>query len=246
MADTMREIETDWGRMAWRDTGGEGLPLLLLHGTGCDNEDWGGVLGHIEGSVRCVATEFRGHGDSSVPAHPFTLEDLADDALLLLEHLELERALLVGHSLGGMAALAAARRSSRAAGLVLLEGWVRLSASATFGPDHHYGGLAASKVQRIVAKSERTRARFDPDIWNGFWRSVEEFDAWDFLATTAVPIVEVLGDVGRVKDHERLLGPANPAIRWAWVAGAGHYLPHERPHEVARICLDARASALQQ
>jgi pimeloyl-ACP methyl ester carboxylesterase len=48
--------------------------------------------------------------------------------------------------------------------------------------------------------------------------------------------------MGRTAETERRLGvPPNPHIRWRWVAGAGHYLPHERPAEVAAICREAVA-----
>ena len=108
--------------MACVDSGESGTPLLFLHGTGCDLTDWASVIERLPGSQRSIALDFRGHGQSSVPTKPFTLANLADDVLHLVHAIEIQEAVLVGHSLGGMVAMEVARRSSRVIGLVLLEG----------------------------------------------------------------------------------------------------------------------------
>ena len=234
----MQTLATDWGPMAYLDTGGAGLPLLLLHGSGCDSDDWAEVIRLLPSDTRVLAIDFRGHGRSAVPAEPFTLTDLADDALRLVAHLELPRVILVGHSLGGMAAMDALRRSSAVAGLVLLEGWTSLAAANAFNEDRFYGGLPQATCDAIRRKAEATQRRIGGVLWDRFWESLERFDARDDLAEARMPIVEVYGGRGRNRlTKDRLQVPANPCIEWMWVAEAGHYLPHERPAEVARACL---------
>ncbi len=87
-------------------TGGEGPPLVLLHGHGESSASWRWVLPALARSHRVYAPDFPGSGESakfSVYSQPpaFYSDFVAD----FLDALELERAVLVGHSHGGLAAL---------------------------------------------------------------------------------------------------------------------------------------------
>lgn len=231
-------LKTPWGDLAFEDNAAPGIPLVLLHGTGCDSEDWRGVLDCLAPQQRVVTVDFRGHGRSGVPAQAFTINDLASDVLDVLSHLSIGRAVLAGHSLGGMVALAAARRSPAAASLVLLEGWTCLAApQEAFEPGRFYGRLPSPRIDLIRSKDLRTRGRFDPGVWKAFWESVMRFDAWAYLQKARIPILEVYGSLGRKEPAGALLRvPANPCIEWMWIEGAAHYLPHERPSETAKAC----------
>ena len=233
----MAFLLTSWGQLAYADHGGAGVATLFLHGTGCAAADWAGVLEELPAAVRPVTMDFRGHGSSDVPGAGFSLEDLADDALALLGHLRADSAWIVGHSLGGMVGLAAAQKSRAIAGLVLLEGWTSLRAAGAFVGERFHGRLDAERIATIRRQADGTRARFRPQDWTRFWESVQAFDATAFLAQTTIPIVEVYGAMGRAPEAERQLQvPNRPNIHWAWVPDAGHYLPHERPADVAAIC----------
>ena len=233
----MTTITTYWGEMAYRDSGGSGHPLLFLHGTGCDASDWTSVIEKLPSSQRCITLDFRGHGRSIVPTQSFTLADLAEDVLYLINHLELQEAVIVGHSLGGMVAMEVARRSSRVTGLVLLEGWTSLSsAGSAFDAGRFYGSLSQISIAQIQQKSEETRNRFKPKVWQDFWESVKNFDAYAYLERARIPIFEVFGGMGRNDlTEQKLRIPSNPNVRWIWIPNAGHYLPHECPVEIAKV-----------
>lgn len=234
----METLVTSWGKMAYSQLTGTGVPLLFLHGTGCDSTDWAPTLMSLPVGSHVVSLDFRGHGKSDVPQTGFTLEDLADDAARLADHLQLPHVILVGHSLGGMAAMALARRSTRVVGLVLLEGWTSLPAANAFDSGRFYGTLPQSTVERIQRKASETKVRFRPRIWDGFWHSVETFDAFAYLERASIPIVKVYGEMGRNRATEQELWvPSNPRIEWLWIPNAGHYLPHERPSQVAAACI---------
>jgi hypothetical protein len=97
--------------------------------------------------------------------------------------------------------------------------------------------LPPSAIQRIKEKSDRTAQAFRPAVWQGFWESVERFDGSPHLRATRIPVFAAYGAMGRTASTETLLMmPPNPAIATFWIAGAGHYLPHERPLEAAGIC----------
>ena len=233
----MRTIEMSWGEMAYRDSGNQLPPLIFLHGTGCDASDWMPVTEGLPDNQRCIALDFRGHGQSTVPSQPFTLGNLAEDVLHLADNLRLHELVIVGHSLGGMVAMEVARRSSCVIGLVLLEGWTSLSAAgSSFDPGRFYGALSEVAIAEIQRKSKTTRSRFQPEIWNRFWESVTAFDAYAYLQQAGIPIWEVFGGMGRNGlTEKRLRIPPNPNIQWVWIPHVGHYLPHECPDEVAKV-----------
>ena len=227
-----------WGEMFYYDSEGSDTPLLFLHGTGCDTTDWDLVISELPTEQRYLTLDFRGHGRSTTPLEPFTIGCLADDVLNLIYALDVQEVVLVGHSLGGMVAMDAARRDARVAALVLLEGWTHLSVTRTaFDSGRFYGSLPHEKIREIQQKAGMTRDRFGERVWGSFWQSVRDFDGWRFLENAKIPIYEVFGEMGRHESTEKLLRiPSNPSIRISWIPDSGHYLPHECPVEVSEIC----------
>lgn len=232
-------LTTNWGKMAYSDTDGSGKPLLFLHGTGCDSADWTSVTEKLPQNQRLITVDFRGHGQSSVPTEPFTLANLSDDVLHLINTIGIQEVVLVGHSLGGMVAMEVAKRSSCIAGLVLLEGWTNLSsAGSAFDTGRFYGALSQTERTSVQQKAEKTRNRFKPNVWESFWTSVQDFDAYVYLEQSCISIYEVFGEMGKNKlTEQKLRIPPNPNIEVIWVPNAGHYLPHEYPEVVSDICI---------
>lgn len=84
---------------------GEGEPMLLIQGMSATHLTWGRpFLAELERSFDCIAYDHRGMGRSGRAELPFTIADLAGDALALLDGLEVETAHVVGISMGGMVA----------------------------------------------------------------------------------------------------------------------------------------------
>ena len=233
----MKTITIDWGEMSYFDSDNTGQPFLFLHGTGCDASDWAAVIEGLPRNLRCIALDFRGHGQSPVPTQSFTLTDLAEDILYLVDYLGLQELVIVGHSLGGMVAMKVAQHSSSVAGLVLLEGWTSLaSAGSTFDLGRFYGSLSQTAIAQIQQKSKETRSRFKSEVWDDFWESVKEFDGYGYLKQARIPIYEVFGGMGRNDaTAQELRIPPNPNIQWIWIPDVGHYLPHECPNEISKV-----------
>ena len=81
---------------------GSGPWVTLSHSLGADLTMWAPQLQFLASRFTVLAYDIRGHGASSVPPGPYTLEQLADDAHALLRHLKVQRTHWVGLSLGGM------------------------------------------------------------------------------------------------------------------------------------------------
>jgi pimeloyl-ACP methyl ester carboxylesterase len=104
------------------DVAGAGPPdLLCIHGLVDTLEIWDRVAAALAERARVARYDQRGHGESTAPPGPTRREDLAADTVAVLDALEIERAVLVGHSLGGIVAMTAALEyPTRVAGLVLI------------------------------------------------------------------------------------------------------------------------------
>jgi 3-oxoadipate enol-lactonase len=83
--------------------GKEGAPWLAFsHSLACNVRMWDGQIAALKDRFRILVYDTRGHGASSAPAGPYTLEALSDDLRALLSHLDIQRLHYVGLSLGGM------------------------------------------------------------------------------------------------------------------------------------------------
>src|SRR5882672_5275757 len=84
-------------------SGKEGAPWLVLsHSLACSVRMWDPQLAAFQSSFRILNYDMRGHGATSVPPGPYTLDMLADDVLGLMKHLKIAKAAYCGLSVGGM------------------------------------------------------------------------------------------------------------------------------------------------
>jgi 3-oxoadipate enol-lactonase len=91
--------------------GPEDAPVVVLSNSlGATRAMWDPQVPALAERYRVVSYDTRGHGASPAPAGPYTLDDLVDDVLALLDRVGAERAHVVGLSLGGMTALRLAAR----------------------------------------------------------------------------------------------------------------------------------------
>ncbi len=113
-----RGVLMNWGYMAYLE-GGEGHPLVFVHGAGNNAWVWGRVLEDLEVDHRVIALDLPGHGRSSCKLEE-TVEGYAFRVEEFLEALNLEDVLLVGHSMGGAIVIKTVPRCARVTGVVLV------------------------------------------------------------------------------------------------------------------------------
>ena len=90
-------------RIAW-ERQGSGTPLLLIHGLGYARWGWEPVLPGLAAQFDVILFDNRGIGESDAPPGPYTAAEMADDAIQVLDEAGVDRAHVVGTSLGGMVA----------------------------------------------------------------------------------------------------------------------------------------------
>jgi pimeloyl-ACP methyl ester carboxylesterase len=122
-----RRIEIGDVEIAYEDTGGDGPAVVLVHGLGGSAYAWWAQLGALrDAGYRAIAPDQRGAGRSARVPGPYSVEGWAEDVERLLDGLGIERAALVGHSVGCMIAEhAAVRLGERATALALCGGAAR-------------------------------------------------------------------------------------------------------------------------
>jgi len=89
---------------------GQGFPIILLHGFAEDHSIWSSLMKHLEKDYLVIAPDLPGTGISALPEHEMSMDLLADFANEILEQEKIEKVIMLGHSMGGYAALAFAEK----------------------------------------------------------------------------------------------------------------------------------------
>jgi len=253
-------------------TAGAGPLVVCLHGITANAYVWLPVMERLARTFRVVAVDQRGHGRSDRPAGAvYGAQDFAHDAIALIEALGEHKAILVGHSLGARNALTAAVGSPRHVAAVVAIDYVPFIEVATLdalarrvaGGDRRFASQGEVEVYlrerypRLPDDAIERRARHgyrrDPD---GTWRPLADpaamaetcrglrADLAPTLAMVAVPTLLLRGAHSSFVSREafqraRELRPDLPAHE---IDGADHYVPEERPAEIAGAVADLSAS----
>ncbi|UCZ92172.1 3-oxoadipate enol-lactonase [Gordonia sp. WA4-43] len=151
----------------------DGPAVVLSNSLGSTHRMWDSQVAALEERFRVVRYDTRGHGDSPVPPGPYSIDELADDVIALLDRFDIERAHLVGLSLGGMTMMrVAARNRERVDRLALLctaaylppaQGWTDRAALVRADGT---SAVAAAVVQRwftpgYLAANTEARQQFE-------------------------------------------------------------------------------------
>jgi len=118
----MPHITTDDGVKLHYEEAGKGAPVVFVHEFAGDLRSWEPQIAHFSRRYRCIAYNARGYPPSDVPEsfEKYSQERARDDVLALLDGLKIQRAFIVGLSMGGFASLHfGIRYSARALGLVV-------------------------------------------------------------------------------------------------------------------------------
>ena len=210
----------------WRVDGADtNPPLVFINSLGTDLRLWQAVVDLLAPSWRCLRFDTRGHGLSDAPAGEYSLEQLTADLLALLDHLRIDRAILVGSSLGGMMAQQLAiTQPQRVAALVLANSaskmgdkqlWQQRSASVASGG---LESIADAVLERWFApdflKSEDVRiwrnmlTRTPAAGYIGCCAALAAADFSEQLAKISAPTLAIAGSKDRAAPPETVRATA--------------------------------------
>lgn len=254
IAQTEVDLSTDV-RMHFVSRGpADGPALVLLHGYSDSGFSFSRILPLLPADRRIIVPDLRGHGRSSQPPGGYGMDDLATDVLALLDVLDVESAVVLGHSMGSFVAQRmAALAPERVEGLVLVgsapsirglagldefrgavdgladpvpETFVRAFQESTVA-----GPLPAEFMDAVVAESMRLPA----GIWQQLLQGMLETPAVAAGEITAPTIVQwgaEDGVFGGRAQQDRLL-ELIPGARLTVYEGVGHAPHWEDPERFA-------------
>ena len=257
----MERLDIGEVTLAYEDTGGDGPPVVFVHGLGGSAYAWWSQLAACrERGYRGVAVDQRGSGLSGKPPGPYSVEGWADDLVRLLDGLGIERAALVGHSVGCMVAEhAAARADDRVSALALCGGALRWRPEADEVFEQRARLARSGRMDEIAhtvvatGLSERARAG-DPGLTGLMLALIALNDPRAYADCTEATAAGSMRDVERVSCPTlALCGAEDPVTPPAFasaiadavpngesavVDGAAHWCALERPDEVSALVLD--------
>jgi 3-oxoadipate enol-lactonase len=139
-------------RIAYRAGGREqGVPVVLLHSLAADQSTWGPVAEVLEQNHYVITLDSRGHGKSET-AHASGPESWALDIIEVLDALSIKRALLVGVSMGGIQAIAAAAAApERVAGIIVADSFAALPEEVSVARIDGLSSFASQHAMNDVA-----------------------------------------------------------------------------------------------
>jgi pimeloyl-ACP methyl ester carboxylesterase len=239
----------------------DGLPVVFLHGVTDSWHSFERVLPLLPPEVHAFAVSARGHGDSSRPDRGFLIADMSRDLRAFMDALRLDRAVVVGHSMGSMVAQRfVADHPERVLGLVLMGAFATLfrdpmvtefhqsaivplvdPIDATFAREWQESTLArpipVDHLETIVTETLKVPARVWHETFEGF---VSTPDASGELTRVTVPSLIVWGDKDTyaLRESQDRLVAALPSARLLIYEGGGHAFHWEEP---ARLAADLSA-----
>ncbi len=233
---------------------GQGLPIVFLHPWTTNRYIWSNQLFDFARDHRCLVVDHRGHGLSDKPASGYAITESAADVAAILDHAGIERAVLVGNSIGGMIAMQTSLDTpTRVLGNLILSSATNMA--ATMDPA---AGEAMQKDWRAVfsgllsvtvsAKSKTER----PEIlafMEGCFRNPSNFTEQVFFASAADPggvfnwnITDRLKDIKQptliiagkedgatTVAHNQLLADNIPDAKIKFYDDVGHFCQLEKP-----------------
>ncbi len=233
---------------------GSGEPaLVFLHYWGGTSRTWNKVVAELKDRFTTVAYDARGWGQSDKSAAGYTLADLADEALSLIQTLGIKSYVLVGHSMGGkVSQLIASRNPEGLQGLVLVAPAPptpqRLPDEMRETQIHSYDNRenvlqtikflsfqmhASTVVEQIVEDSmsgsrEATLAYPTAAILENISSEVSKIN---------VPTLVLAGELDQldsVEQHKREVVSRIPNAQFAIVNASGHLIPIDEPVQLAK------------
>jgi len=231
--------------------------VVLSNSLGATRAMWDPQVPALAERFRVVTYDTRGHGESPAPAGPYTLDDLVDDLVALLEEVGARRAHVVGLSLGGMTAMRlAAREPGRVARLALLctsakadgqafrdrAAAVRGSGTAPLAPTVVGRWLTpgfAAEHPDLVARLEAMIVAADDEGYAGCCEAIASMDLRGDLPRIAAPTLVVSGaeDLALPPEHQEAIAAGIRGAELLSISPGAHLANLEQPDRVTGALL---------
>jgi pimeloyl-ACP methyl ester carboxylesterase len=248
------EITGSAGRLHVDDDGTGGLPVVFVHSFGGGSSHWAEQLAHLRPDRRAIAFDLRGHGASSAPeGNDYSIEDLAADIAAVADARGLTRFALVGHSIGGVAAIAyAGEHPERIAGLLLvgtpgrvpMEQADQIMSAMTSDYDQTMAGywdrLVADATPKVRDRIKSEMGDIPHDMAMSLIGATFAYDPLPALQDYPGPVMSVTAADSPFDLHKQVADLPHEQI-----TGTSHWVHMDKPAEFDRI-MDAFLARVDQ
>lgn len=195
------------GIRLWYEEHGSGTPLVLLHGGIGSGEMFAPILPSLTTHRRVITVDLQGHGRTGDVDRPLRHETLADDVAELLDHLGVDRADLMGYSLGGAVAVRTAIQHPRLVRRLVCvsapcrrDGWYPEALAGMAG----MGRQTAAESRASPTYTHYARVAPRPQDWPVLWTKLGDLLRRDYdwsaeVAALTVPTLLVFADADAVR-----------------------------------------------
>jgi pimeloyl-ACP methyl ester carboxylesterase len=240
---------------------GDGPPVLLVHGVGARGQVWNKVVHRLAPHYRCMTYDLRGHGGSDGADQPFGLDEFVADLEALRTRLGIDKAHIVGHSLGGMIAPAYAHAyPGRVRSLSMVstaafrspEAFANLAAFVrridAGGPpavldtllDRWFTDRFRREHADVVAARREQVLQLDPRVYRETYNVFATAETGPWLADIKVPTLVLTGefDMGCDPALNRKMAETVPGAQLKILPDLKHSILVEAPDTVAGALLE--------
>lgn len=185
---------------------GKGEPVVLLHGAFMAvTDEWAAWARELAKTRKVIAIDMQGHGRTADIKRDMTFENLSDDVAALLDYLKIERADVVGYSLGGVVALQTAiRHPEKVRKVVSISAWIRsdgwVKEALDFWPNFTWEMMKGTPAEAGYKKLNPNPNGF-PDFFNHVKAvAMRPFDiGTEKFKATKAPMFFIHGDADGVR-----------------------------------------------
>ncbi|MBE2197931.1 MAG: alpha/beta fold hydrolase [Anaerolinea sp.] len=241
------------------ETFGTGKPLILLHGALMTRHTWSSQVYPLSAHYQVIVPDLRGHGDSGRSAGSYAVALLADDISKLIAALGFERAIVCGHSLGGMVAQELAISYPAQVSALILADTV-YGTTTTFLETVQallgWWGIALLPVERVAHAAAERHGKYNPEVASYLKREINmhardknnylnihraalSFNSKTRLKYIDAPALVMVGEYNPpAHKQERAIARLIHAAQMEIVPGAGFMLHMDNPDYFTRTVLE--------
>ena len=239
---------------------GTGRPIVFLHAFPLNRTMWATQERLLSSQFRIITIDLRGHGESDAPLWCYPLEQSADDVSALLDHLEIQRALFVGLSMGGYILFAFYRKyAARVKGLILAD--TKAQADTEEGKNGRFqlaqiaykkgpSAIADLMIPKLLSSAtvqtkpdlvQQVRVMIESTQISGIagdlMAMAERPDSVPLLSQITCPTQIIVGalDQATPPSDAKLMGEQIPHARLAIIPNAAHLANLEQPEAFNQI-----------
>lgn len=238
--------------LAYRDSPGTRVPVVLIHGWCCDASFFEPQMAFLATKGhRVIAPELRGHGHSDTPQGAYGMQLFADDVAWMLRELRIEKAVVMGHSMGGIVAFdIAARYPELVKSVVMIDSSVTRPSSShdavtricqqLSGPDRlkvlrDYVDAALFLPTDDPTRREDLTVRMQatqPHVVVAALEGLRDYDPSYARGKVVAPSLYIAADETPARTEMPALRELIPHMQTGQTVGSGHFCQLEVPDQV--------------